>query len=78
MNVNDENLLSRDEMKSVLAGSGSSGSGSPYAECEYIYNECIGGNQQFPYTFEWHNYNNYCMHLHNCCAYQAGSSIHTC
>ncbi len=71
-----ENSLSRDEMKKIMAGSG--GGGSPYAECEYIYHECIGGNPHFPFTFAWHNYKNYCMHLHNCCAKQAGSTVHTC
>lgn len=65
--------LKRSELREITAGSG-----SPYGECEYIYNACMGGNSHLPYTFGWHNYNSNCMHLHNCCARQAGSSIHPC
>ena len=74
--------LKRSELREITAGCGSGGGtgggGSPHAECEYIYNQCMAGNSEVPFTFEWHNYNNNCMHLYNCCERQAGSSIHPC
>lgn len=66
--LNIGQALGRDEMKKLMAGSGS---GAPcYQTCSNILSSCLGGNPNHPSQDEYPEYNNHCMWITDCCMAQ--------
>ena len=67
LNVNNENMLSREAMKSVLAGSG--GGSDPCQVCSDITVACVQHvvDTWQPHEGSYHYYLNICENQSNCC-----------